>query len=170
LINAFIILNLAGMIFWSFAWECAPKSLVKFVSGPYMRFTGLWQGWNMFAPNPYAAVFSIKANVTFRDGTSADWSFPEMQGLGFCERYQKERFHKFAQDSFRPGQYLGLWKPTAAYIARQLNNPANPPVRVELIRRECPIAPPVVNEDLARLLQPRQETFYSHAIKPEDLR
>ena len=95
----------------------------------------------MFSPDPLSVNFRVSAEVVFRDGSTKSWEFPRMEKLGLGERFQKERYRKW-RERVRQDVYAGIWDDTCRYIARLFRNPANPPVRVILIRYWQPIPPP----------------------------
>ena len=41
----------------------------------------------------------IDAEISYRDGRKHIWSFPQMQELGYAERYVKQRHRKFATEN-----------------------------------------------------------------------
>jgi hypothetical protein len=71
-----------------------------FRNGPtrhYPLYTGTWQYWDMFAPNPSNLDFYIDAEVLYRDGERAMFKYPRMSQLGVMEKYYSERFRKFSE-------------------------------------------------------------------------
>ena len=172
LVNIFIIFHLAAFICWSspFEWELRNK-FVNWIT-PYMLWSGLWQGWDMFAPDPLSINAHLEALITFRDGTQATWVFPRMDKLGYFERYRKERYRKWASSYVRLDSYSAIWPSTSRYIARQFSHLPNPPIEVELKRYWTAIPPPY-----SSLYQPftkgpshsQNYTFYTYLIRQEDL-
>lgn len=133
-LQGFIFLHLLMIAVWSFPTEMKYKAPIDHFFESYMYFTGLWQGWDMFAPNPRSTLLRMDASVYFQDGSRKIWEFPQMEKLSLFERFQKERFRKWAHDNVRLDNSSGLWKPTGEYIARQFKDPLNPVTRVELSR------------------------------------
>ena len=82
---------------------------------PVATALGLRQDWMMFAPNPTHLNTYIDAEITYRDGRKHVWTFPQMQELGYAERYVKERYRKFANDRLWVKDNSALW-PDAAVI------------------------------------------------------
>ena len=108
----------------------------------YLQCTGLWQYWDMFAPDPMKVDVYLDANVTYRDGSKSVYRYPRMADLNLWDRYQGERYRKFFERI--NGDNLGfLWGPVAARIAKQVNNNgSNPPTEVQLVRHWRAISPP----------------------------
>jgi hypothetical protein len=138
---------------------------IKLMLSPVATATGLRQDWNMFAPNPRRENIDLNAEITYRNGEQYIWSFPQMQELGYAERYAKERYRKFANDNLWLTRNSAIWPDAARFIAR-LNggDRANPPVTVKLIRywSEIPGEPG----------QPerwRRDVFFTYTLSPGDL-
>lgn len=132
---------------------------------PYMIGSGFMQGWGMFAPDPFSLDLYLTANVHYADGTVRTWEFPRMEHMGFWERYQKERWRKYAE-IVHQDSYKFLWPPMARYVAR-VNNiyPNNPPVSVDLVRHWRNVRAPDQAPAAFDSFQ-----FCTVQIKPEDLR
>src|SRR6201986_4381906 len=129
-ISAFILFHLVAI-----ACVAVPlKSLAgaKDLFMPYMRWSGLFQSWDMFAPEPQSVDSYLKAVVFTRDHHIKVWSFPRMEELPVSQKFRKERYRKFAEVLPQP-QFAPLWPDVAAHLARLLNNPADPPDKVLLI-------------------------------------
>jgi hypothetical protein len=164
LINAFIILNVVTILFWSQPYLYWPRFLIRQITAGYMQFCGVWQEWNMFAPEPRSIRIRMDATVTLRDGTSKTWTFPQMDQMSLWERLRKERYRKWAHDGVRTDSESRLWEPTVLYIARQFDDPENPPVAVQLHRHWAVIPKPTeAGADIARAPTHRY-TFYESKI------
>jgi hypothetical protein len=150
LINAFIILHVVAIVFWSQPFQYWPRSLVREITSGYMYFCGVWQEWDMFAPGPRRMRIRMDATVTLRDGTRKTWTFPQMDQMTVWDRLRKERYRKWAHDGVRFDSSSYVWEPTARYIARQFADPDNPPVAVQLHRHWADIpAPTAAGVDVA---------------------
>ncbi len=138
---------------------------------PVLQWSGLWQEWSMFAPNPPTSNFGIGAEITFQDGTRQYWNIPSMQEFGYLQRYQKERWRKWGE-YVRLDSYSGIWPDTARWIARQFPSRSNPPVYVVLTRYWTPIAKPRAKDyfPLVPLNKyTNQYTYFRYLVKPQDL-
>jgi hypothetical protein len=142
LVNAFIILNVIAIVFWSQPFQYWPRSLVREITSGYMYFCGVWQEWDMFAPEPRRIRIRMDATVILRDGTTKTWTFPQMDQMTVWDRLRKERYRKWAHDGVRTDSSSYTWEPTAQYIARQFADPDNPPVAVQLHRHWADIPGP----------------------------
>lgn len=101
----------------------------------YLLSTGLWQYWNMFAPNPANTDFWWDAIVTYQSGKVAIMPYPRMKDLGLFEKYFKERYRKYLERMNTDA--TDNWKrPTFAQRMALLayRDPQDPPVRVQLRR------------------------------------
>jgi hypothetical protein len=171
-LNGFIIFHLAAFACWA-----SPVNLKfrdEFVQWirPYMHWSGLWQSWDMFAPNPVNINAHLEAKITFQDGTQSTWKFPRMDQMGYFERYLKERYRKWSSDRVRLDSYSATWKNTAQYIARIYDGSSGPPKKIQLIRYWAEIPPPQPNS----IVQPHPKvpphnnsyTFFTYFPSKED--
>ena len=169
-ITAFIAFNLFAIVSWCVPLDSPLIARCRDLSLPYLRWTGLFQKWDMFAPDPSKLNNFLSAVILYRDGTSSVWSFPRMENLGPFEKYLKERYRKYANDNLRLDGYAAAWPDAARYIARINNNrPSNPPMLVALIRVWSIVPPPSPNGE-----QPtadwNQYMFFRYTVAPGDLR
>ncbi len=165
-VTAFLVFHLVAITCWCLPVNSLVPGRVKEVVRPYMLWAGLFQAWDMFAPEPSKLNLYVEARITFRDGQTRVWKFPRMQELGFVERYIKERYRKFATERLRVDENAALWPDAARYIARVNNNPANPPVVVELERSWFEIPP----EGWNLPEQWNHFVFYRYPVRAGDLR
>ena len=140
-------------------------SNVKELFMPYMRWSGLFQSWDMFAPDPQSVNSYVKAVVISRDRRMQVWSFPRMEELGFEERFRKERYRKFAE-VLPQQQFAPLWPDVARHLGRLLNNSSDPPDKILLIQFQSDIHPGA-NEPLDPVARPN--VFYDDYLQPGDL-
>ncbi len=133
---------------------------------PYMRWSGLFQSWDMFGPDPVKVNTYVKAVVISRDRRMQVWSFPKMEDLGLGERFRKERYRKFLE-VLPQAQLAPLWPDVASHLARSLNNPADPPDKVLLIEFQSDIQPGS-NESPEPVARPN--VFYEDYLPPGALR
>lgn len=160
-VHVFILLHLFIIAVWSLPTEMKFKSRVEHIFSPYFYFTGLWQGWDMFAPNPRSTKLRMDAYVYYEDGSRRTWEFPQMEKLSYLERFQKERFRKWAHDNVRMDSSSRLWKPTAEYISRLLQEPGNPIKKIELNRHWYELTLEEENRELASS-DWQHYTFYTY--------
>lgn len=181
LVSGFIILHVMLITVWSLPKTNHPAAIARFAMKlredlqksiePIMVFTGLWQGWDMFAPNPLTTNFDVVAEITFRDRSKKIWVFPKMERLGLVERYQKERYRKWREQVRLDGNVV-VWRDTARWIARQFSNPENPPIHVSLTRHWTPIPEPNDRAYLPMIpikKHAKQHTFYRTHLTLKDL-
>ena len=137
------------------------------VARPYLLFTGLFQKWDMFAPDPSKLNNFVGAVITYRDGQRSLWTFPRMEHMGYIDKYFKERYRKYANDCLRLDAYSQLWPDAARYIARMNNRPSNRPVAVDLVRYWSIIPPPTADGEEPPASW-NQHTFFHSDVTPGD--
>lgn len=117
----------------------------KFAVNPvsyYMETTGLWQYWDMFAPNPSALDYWIDAKVTLKNGESVIYDYPRMKKMGLVQKYLKERYRKYTE-RLNDNSYAWKWPHTSYWVAAHVwTDPNNPPVKVVLRRHWIDVQPP----------------------------
>jgi hypothetical protein len=166
-INAFLVFHVLVITFW-----CLPidNSLVSFCKNrvqPYLLWSGLFQSWDMFSPNPKSANTYVEANIIYKDGSRSTWAFPRMDQLSLTERYVKERYRKYAENLASEANDA-LLPDAARYVARLNSTPSHPPRTVILVQKWSRIIPradgPYVSEPWD------QHVLYGYGVKPEDLK
>jgi hypothetical protein len=167
-INTFLLFHIFAITCW-----CIPldsplivnfRSLVR----PYMLWSGLFQGWDMFAPSPRNINSYIEAVVIFNDGRTQTWKFPRLEQLSFVQRQFKERYRKFGENVQNDANSI-LWPDVARRIARLHNNPSDPPTIVLLVRYWSEIKPPSASGTY--YAEPwHAHIFFEYGVKPKDLR
>ena len=168
-ISAFVAFNLFAIITWCVPWDSPLIARCRELSRPYLIWTGLFQKWDMFAPEPSKLNNYVAAMVTYRDGETAQWTFPRMEQLGYADKYWNERYRKYANDNLRLDANARLWPDAARYIARVNNRASNPPAVVELVRHWSIVPSPTSD----RREQPapwHQYTFFRYKVAQGDLR
>lgn len=142
-LRAFVAFHVLVIVSWGMPTETLVGKALNRSIEPYMLFTGLWQNWSMFAPDPRRFDCYLTAKLRFKDGMESLWEFPRMDKMGPVEAYFKERYRKWACDNLRLDTQRGTWSEASRYIARlNQTDPANPVTQVELIRSWADIPPP----------------------------
>jgi hypothetical protein len=165
-INTFLIFHLAMILCWAVPVNSRLVTSARPLIAPYMAWSGLTQGWNLFAPNPLAINTRVEAQISYHDGQTMLWNFPRPQDYGYIKRYTMERIHKFTFDSLQNDKF-GFLRPDAArYIAR-LNNTKkdDPPVSVTIISYRSAIAPPGSGRPEPWV----RKVVYTYSVRPGDL-
>lgn len=131
----------------------------------YLYTTGFWQYWNMFSPNPANVDVWLDAVVTYQDGTQMVFEYPSMQKLGLFERYFKERFRKFVENT-HGDRFSWKWPAIAQSIAFQsYKGDGNLPVVVTLRRHFKTVMPP----DKITDPEYKEYAFFSYMVDTERL-
>jgi len=167
-INGFIIVHLVAIFCWAIPLNSLLRTAINDRFSPYLLWSGLWQGWDMFSPNPRSFNTYLEAEITFRDGQQRVWKFPRMNELGYIERYFHERYRKWANDNVRLDANSALWPDTARYIARLHFNASNPPQSVKLVRYWADIPPPSGQAYLPSQEQWQHFVFFTYQVAPCD--
>jgi hypothetical protein len=165
LVSVFLLFHLSVILVWSFPISLRPLVKIKHAIAPYMIWSGLTQGWSLFAPDPQYINVYLEAEITYQDGQKKIWKFPMPQDFGYYRRYFMERERKWSSDNLRMDSNAFLWPDAARYVARVNNDPQNPPATVALVRHWSFIAPP-------RSGQPEtwnQYIFFTYSVLPGDL-
>lgn len=82
------------------------------------QITGLWQGWDMFAPTPRNEDIYVSSEILYADGSTETWNISRMVEMTYWQRYKKERWRKFFNDNLRTDSNKAMWEPAARWIAR----------------------------------------------------
>jgi hypothetical protein len=166
-INSFVIFHIVVISLWAIPFGGALAADCKNFVIPYLRWSGLFQTWDMFSPSPKSVNSYIEAVVIYRDDSSETWTFPRMEQLSFTERYFKERYRKFEENL--PVENYSLLMPDAArYVARMKSTAANPVETVMLVDWWSRI-PPAANANTAAA-PPEAHVFFTYRVQPEDLK
>lgn len=164
-ISIFILFHLIAITFWAVPWNVSVVRDVREVIRPYMLWSGLFQSWDMFAPNPKPVNGYIKAVVITDDRHLKVWTFPRMEELSLWQRYRKERYRKFVEVLPNPESEI-LWPAVAGHAAWLFDpRPSDPPAKVMLIQFRADIPP-----EGQKAHEPEPNVFYDDYVDPGDLR
>jgi hypothetical protein len=136
---------------------------------PYAKAAGLQVGWSMFAPNPSRDNTYVDAEITYRNGRQHVWSFPQMQELGYYQRYVQERYRKFATERLCVKENSALWPDAARYIARLNADASNEPQTVKLVHYRSLIPPLAASGEAPPPERWERDVFFIYTVKPGDL-
>lgn len=165
-ISIFLLFNLIAITSWALPLNVPPLREIKELVRPYLLWTGLFQSWDFFAPNPKPVNSYMEAVVLTQNRHTRVFDFPRMERLSFGKRYREARYRKFAEVVCDP-RYAALWPDVAKHAARLLNSAADPPQMVILMKFEAPIKYGVSQ---AREPVPKPQFFYEYYVSGEDLR
>jgi hypothetical protein len=94
-INAFIAVALALMLIDSLPGS--PQALQLAIQ-PVVRRMGIAQGpWSMFAPEPDRLNLRMRAEITYRDGKTAEWRSPDWRSQPLAQRWREHRHQEFGE-------------------------------------------------------------------------
>lgn len=165
-ISIFILFNMIAILSWAIPLNVAPLPQIKQILRPYLLWTGLFQSWDFFAPNPRPVNSYIQAVVVTQDHHMRVFNFPRMEQLSYTKRYREERYRKFAE-VLCDSRYAALWPDVARHVARSLNNSTGPPQMVILMKFQTPILYGVTP---AQEPAAKPEFFYEYYVSSGDLR
>jgi hypothetical protein len=166
-INLFLVFHIVAITLWSLPISSALVLECREFVRPYFLWTGLFQSWDAFSPNPRSTNSYLEALIIYRDGSTGYWTFPRMQLLGLTERYYRERYRKF-EENLLADEHSGLWPDAARYVARLHSGDSVSPATVMLLVRWSN----VVQRDDGTFERTPWDThvFFRYAVTPEDLR
>jgi hypothetical protein len=162
-INAFILFHLVTVTCAALPVDFAPVVAIRGLVWPYVLWTGLFQRWDMFAPDPPTINSYIKTVVISQDRHMRVWSFPRMEELSVAERFRKERYRKFSDVLPQP-QMARLWPDVARRVAGQFDHQPGALDKVLLIDFQSEIVPGAMTDPP---LTPG--IFYEDYVHPETL-
>lgn len=134
-------------------------------AGRVLLTTGLWQYWDMFAPNPSVNDFWVTADITTRSGRVIPYEYPRVSQVPILRKYRSERHRKYVERT-RLSDFSYAQPYLANYIARQVPfDPGDPPSIVTVYVHEREIQPPGQP-------QPNHEKrlWFRRAVQPDEVR
>jgi len=166
LVTLFIAFHLASITLWVLPVNASLTGFLRKSIGPYFSLMGLRQEWSLFAPDPIASNSYVDAQVILENGDSRTWTFPQLEGLDFRERYSKARYRKFTGWLYRKN-FEYAWPDTARYVASQFKGSSSAPRTVKLIRHWSRIPPITSGRDIPPAWH--SIVFFVYQIPPGDL-
>src|ERR1700741_918196 len=131
-INVFLLFHILAISCWALPLNNPLISSFRKLVRPYFIWSGLFQSWDMFSPDPKRVNSYLEAIVIYKDGSSELWSFPRMELLSSNELYVKARYRKF-EENLQNDQYSGLRPDAARSLARLNNRKSSPPQSTMLV-------------------------------------
>lgn len=158
-------LYMVGALSWSMPEGTPLKLSLDNQYRTFFQWSGLWQGWDMFAPQPRDEDIFINSEIYFKDGTRKTWTLTRMTDFPALKRYQKERWRKFFNDNLRLDSNKAMWNAAAAWVFRETSTASGPGVeRIELVRNWRKSLPPDAPGDVLNDLRPYNR-FVFHSWK-----
>jgi hypothetical protein len=101
----------------------------------YLLSTGLWQYWDMFAPNPAHLDYWYDSVVTYQDGSVRTVPYPRMKTSSLWRKFLDERYRKYIERTNNDETDSWKWPAFAQRMALMATtDERNLPVRVVLRR------------------------------------
>lgn len=169
-ISAFILMYVLVLVVWLQPNQRWRNNVLQPVR-PIIMFSGLWQNFEVFAPDPRKVNIHLDAEVTFADNTRTIWEYPRMDKLDYLERMVKERYRKLGMDYANWDENKKIWPDLARYIARQeAASRGRVPIQVVLRRHFTFIPPPDIGLIGADHEPERSAEFFKYVVQPGDLK
>jgi hypothetical protein len=165
-INLFLVFHIVAITCWCLPFDNSALQHCRQFVRPYFLWAGLFQSWDMFAPNPWPSNSYVEATIIYKDGSRTTWAFPRMEQLSLTDRAFKERYRKFSE-VLQIDNYDALWPDVARHIARINSTPAKPAKTIILIRHWSVVVPRTDNVDQSEPWD--QHVLLGYGVKPEDL-
>ncbi len=156
---------LAGLAVWNMP-DSVVKSRLWPWFGPELHFLGLWQGWNMFSPNPMNTNIEIEATVQYADGSTRVYNFPEMGRQGALGAFMAIPMRKALVEM---PQHAWALPDLARYIARKTNDKPYRPVLVAITCYAAPLPPPEVGLHRPIPTRTEQVSLGTYPVAESDL-
>lgn len=134
---------LATAFAWSMPVGLPLQGLVLAAVARPFNALGLWQAWDMFAPDPMPADIAVSAVAFFADGGEMECPITAGPDRDPITRYATERWRRFWNDHLRLDDNKPLWPAAAAWFAGAVER--NTGRRVDglvLWRHWRPVVPP----------------------------
>lgn len=162
-LSVFILFHIIAIVCWAFPFRVAPITDVKNFVRPYMVWSGLFQSWDFFAPNPKQTNSFVEAVVLTQSHRQKVWAFPRMEQLGYFDRYREERYRKFTEILPLTAN-AAVWPGVAQHIAGIFQDAEDPPEAILLIDFQGRIQP-------GHEVVPTPNIFYEYLdnVPPEDV-
>lgn len=165
-ISVFLAFHLIAITCWALPTNFFVVQDIRNFVRPYMLWSGLFQSWDTFAPNPKAVNSYVEAVAVTQSHKQKVWVFPRMEQLSYGARYREERYRKFAE-VLPQRQYAPMWPDVAQHVTRLLDDPGDGPAIIFLIQFQAPITP---WKDKGAGPVPKPNIFYEYlnSLSPED--
>lgn len=120
----------AGLIAWNIPRSDIRSDIRDRLEAP-VNLAGLNQGWEVFAPNPPRTHVVMTARVTYDDGSTANFGFPE--GEPVLGAFREYRWRKWER-RLRLSRNSGFRAQSTDWIAREMEEPDKRVTEVMLIQ------------------------------------
>jgi len=171
-ISAYIILQVSLTFAFLSPDTIALRQAITDAASGVWKFCGLWQGWNLFAPEIRNVNSHSVAVIQFDDGSSTIWPLQRMDQMNPIDKFRRDKFRKWTGDNVQWDRYREYWPAFARYVGRLHYDGTGPkPVSLALIIFKSNIDGPethVKRADMPPHTEAGCSFFYTY--KPEDLR
>jgi hypothetical protein len=136
---------------------------------PLLLYSGLWENFIVFAPNPPMTNVDLTAKIQRRNGETIIWQYPRMDKLSILDRIEKERYRKFGSDHLNYDAEVMFRPDLARFVARLYRDDDNPPQTITLQRHwaDIPAPPDGIGKPLPE--HNHQADIFTYTVRPDDM-
>ena len=129
----------------------------------YLLPTGFWQYWDMFAPDPSNNDIWFDATIATNDNKTVNMELNRIASMPLVKKYFKERYRKYFE-RVHLDQNQWCWPYVAQAVARDFQATSGEKPTTIKLRRHFRFV------TYGKPIPPYTEfTFFTYAVKPEDL-
>lgn len=139
-INGFIVFLLFVIWCWNLPDDCLARKLIRPWKG-FILYTGLWHGWNMFAPEPLFVNRRLTAIVYLKNNAVIEWRSEDVGRMSWWRAFLFVRERKMI-DNLLSNQMAYLKPALADFLARQYRSQGFEVTRIELVQFRRVVPPP----------------------------
>ena len=156
---------LGGLAVWNMP-DSVVKSRLWPWFGPQLHYFGLWQGWNMFSPNPMNTNIEIEAAVLYADGVTRPFLFPALGRQNALDAFMAIPMRKMLVEL---PQHAWALPDMARFVARKADTRGYRPVQVTFTCFSAPLPPPEVGIHRPIPTRTSQQSLGTYRVAESDL-
>ncbi|QQR58907.1 MAG: hypothetical protein IPG59_05275 [Candidatus Melainabacteria bacterium] len=173
-LSAFAVFFMVVVVSW-LQDESPIKEKMTPYTWPAMVFFEWVQHWSLFSPGVRNINYHETGIITFEDGSTRLYEFPNMQKMDHWERFKHEKLRKMFLDNIIWTSMGWKWAqpPVCRYLANCVADAKNQPVFVTMIWNNIPTPPPDPKNwtELTKLPQHAfKEVTIFYPVAPDDLK
>lgn len=170
LISLFIVVQVSLTIAFLSPKSIAFTHAIADAATFHWKFAGMWQGWELFAPEIRGQNTHSVALITYEDGSTAEWPMPRTDQFDLAQKYRGDKFRKWNGDNAQWSRYQEFWPDLARYVAKLHYNGSGPkPATFMLLNFSAAVAKPEPNHNrLESPLRTHTRAAFFYQYTPED--
>lgn len=163
---------IAFYVYTTTLWLCPPSDMKVVLLTPVrdvFNYTGLWQGFGVFGPQPRKQNFHVTANIYYADGRKGEWAFPRVDQMNHWDKLFAEHSRQYSIEFLTWQQNAFLWEPFSEWLLKQQQKQGLHPVKIELVKHWAYTPPP--SEGLGKPAVPHSNVgvVYTYYVPKEKL-